>query len=137
MELLAKNGADTNLPMKDGTTPLMAAAGVSWDDAYERRGAYITGATLPPDEPQALATVKMAIQLGGDVTAVNRDGETAVHGAVNKGYGEIVQLLVKNGAKLDVKNKKGQTPLAAARANSPFGSLKPMADLLLKLGATE
>lgn len=137
MELLARNGADTNLPMSDGTNPLMAAAGVAWDDAYERRGPYITGATLPTDEQQALAAVKMAIQLGADVTAVNRDGDTALHGAVAKGYGEIVQLLLKAGAKLDAKNKKGQTPLAIARGNSPFGSLKPMADLLVKLGAGE
>jgi ankyrin repeat protein len=137
MELLAKDGADTKLPMNDGTNPLMAAAGVAWDDAYERRGPYITGATLPTDEQQALATVKMAIQLGADVTAVNRDGDTALHGAVAKGYGEIVQLLVKAGAKLDARNKKGQTPLAIARGNSPFGSLKPVADLLVKLGASE
>jgi uncharacterized protein len=137
MELLAKNGADIKLPMNDGTNPLMAAAGVAWDDAYERRGPYITGATLPPDEQQALVTVKMAIQLGADVTAENRDGDTALHGAVAKGYGEIVQLLVNAGAKLDARNKKGQTPLAIARGNSPFGSLKPMADLLVKLGASE
>jgi uncharacterized protein len=137
MDLLAKNGADTKLPMNDGTNPLMAAAGVAWDDAYERRGPYITGATLPTDEQQALATVKMAIQLGADVTAANGAGDTALHGAVAKGYGEIVQLLVKAGAKLDAKNKKGQTPLAIARGNSPFGSLKPMADLLVKLGASE
>jgi ankyrin repeat protein len=137
MELLAKNGANTKLPMKDGTDPLMAAAGVAWDDAYERRGAYVTGATLPTDEQQALATVKMAIRLGGDVTAANHSGDTALHGAVAKGYGEVVQLLVKAGAKLDAKNKKGQTPLEIAHRSSPFGSLKPMADLLIKLGASE
>ena len=137
MELLAKNGADPKIPTNDGTTPLMAAAGVAWDNAYERRGAYITGATLPADGKEALAAVKLAIRLGDDVTAANQDGDTALHGAVSKGYGDVVQVLVAAGARLDAKNKKGQTPLAIARGTSAFGSLKPMADLLVRLGASD
>jgi hypothetical protein len=54
----------------------------------------------------------------------------------------VVQLLVDSGAKLDVKNKRGQTPLALTLVRPKGGvegqpRFKSTADLLRKLGATE
>ena len=49
-----------------------------------------------------------------DVNAVNSMGLTAVHGAANRGSDDIIQFLVEKGAKLDVKDKEGRTPLTWA-----------------------
>jgi ankyrin repeat protein len=136
MQTLARNGADPKIATTDGITPLMAAAGVGWDTGYDRRGPYITGAGLPTDEDQALAAVRLAIQLGGNVRAADEARDTALHAAVAKGYGRIVRLLAESGAALSAKNKKGDTPLAIARrASDSSASQKAIADLLVKLGA--
>ncbi len=136
MRMLAMEGANPKIATTDGITPLMAAAGVGWDTGYDRRGPYITGAGLPADEDQALAAVRLAIQLGGDVRAADEAGDTALHAAVAKGYGRIVRLLAESGAALNAKNNKGETPLAIARRESDSSeSLKAIADLLVKLGA--
>ena len=69
--------------------------------------------------------------MGANVNAVNEAGDTALHGAASKGYNAIVQLVAEKGAQLEVKNKRGRTPLASASA------AKGTADLLRKLGAKE
>jgi len=101
MKLLLKHGADPNIPTFAGTTALMAAAGVNWvvDQTY--------------DEGQAalLDAVKLCVELGMDVNAINSMGLTAVHGAANRGSDDILKFLVSQGAKVDVKDKEGRTPL--------------------------
>jgi hypothetical protein len=58
--------------------------------------------------------VKLCWELGMDVDAVNSMGLAAVHGAANRGSDDILQFLVDKGARLDVKDKEGRTPLAWA-----------------------
>jgi ankyrin repeat protein len=38
-------------------------------------------------------------------------GLTALLGAVNRGSNDIIELLVQRGARLDIKDKEGRTPL--------------------------
>ena len=38
-------------------------------------------------------------------------GLTAVHGAANRGSDDIIRFLASKGARLDVKDKEGRTPL--------------------------
>jgi ankyrin repeat protein len=104
MRLLLKHGADPKIATFEGTTPLMAAAGVNWvfDQTYD-------------EGPKArLEAVKFCFDLGMDVTSVNSMGLTALHGAANRGSDDIIAFLVEKGAKLDVKDKEGRTPLAWA-----------------------
>jgi hypothetical protein len=62
-----------------------------------------------------LDAVKLLVdELKADVNAVNDRGETPLHGAVCRGADSVVQYLVSKGAKLDVKDKDGQTPLDVA-----------------------
>lgn len=139
MQALIAAGAQPSIATKDGTTALMAAAGVEWPGGVDRRGANLIVAPRS-DEKEALEAVKLAIQLGAEVTASNANGDTPLHGAAAKGYNSIIQLLVSRGANLEAKNKKGQTPLAMTRATkSSFGqvSLKKTAELLVKLGAID
>jgi ankyrin repeat protein len=106
MRVLLASGADPKLKAADGTSALMMAAGV---------GVYGPGES-PGTHEEALAAVKLAYEVGGgDVNDTNKDGETALHGAVYRGGAvPVIQFLIDKGAKLDVYNKKRWTPLFAA-----------------------
>ena len=146
MLVLAGAGADARLGMKDGTTPLMAAAGVGADPGADRRGLTVFDGGTIAEESRVVEAVTATLDLGGDINAVNRAGDTALHGAASFGYDRVVQLLADKGAQLSVKNARGQTPLAAltrgrgqaaaAALNRPIAH-PSTADLLRKLGAVE
>jgi len=104
MKLLLTHGADPHIPTFGGTTPLMAAAGVNWvvDQTYDEGAAAL------------LEAVKLCVELGMDVNAVNSMGLTALHGAANRGSDDIIRFLVQQGAKLDVKDAEGRTPMTWA-----------------------
>jgi uncharacterized protein len=107
MRLLAELGADPLLTNEDGTTPLMAAAGL---------GVHSPGED-PGTEAEALDAVNVALALGGDVNAIDKNGDTAMHGAAYKQFPAVAQLLVDQGAVVDLwnsKNKQGWTPLRIA-----------------------
>ena len=106
MRVLLDSGADARIPTNNGTTALMAAAGV---------GIWAPGEN-PGTHEEALAAVKLAYEAGSnDVNAVDKEGETALHGAVYRGGAiPVMQFLIDKGSKLDVVNKKGWTPLTAA-----------------------
>ena len=122
---LAAAGADPLLSLNDGTSPLMAAAGVGWaigDMAlagHTRSDTYVNRAEPQvPDDDRALAAVKLMLSLGASVNVANQQGNTALHGAAAAGYPAIVQLLVDHDAKLDAQNKLGQTALTVASKNT-------------------
>jgi ankyrin len=101
MRLLVERGADPNLPTLAGTTPLMAAAGVNW----------VVAQTYTESVQARLEAVKLCLELGADVNATNSMGLTALLGAVNRGSNDIIELLVQRGARLDIQDKEGRTPL--------------------------
>jgi ankyrin repeat protein len=106
MRLLLELGADPSIKTEKGTTALMAAAGV---------GIWAPGEN-PGTAEEALAAVKLAFEAGGGgVDDVDANGETALHGAVYRGGNvAVIQFLADQGAKLDVVNSKGWTPLIVA-----------------------
>jgi len=104
MRLLADLGADPLLTNEDGTTPLMVAAGIGTSSPLED----------PGTEPEVLEAVRLALKLGGDVNAVDKKGETAMHGAAYKHAPSVVRFLAESGAKVEVwnrQNDRGWTPL--------------------------
>ena len=101
MRLLLKYGADPKLGTYDGTTPLMAAAGVNW----------VVDQTFDEGVAARLEAVKFLYELGNDVNAVNSMGLTALMGAANRGSDDIIRFLVEKGARLDLKDKEGRTAL--------------------------
>ena len=104
MKLLADLGANPLLTNEDGSTPLMVAAGLGTNAPGED----------PGTEPEVLEAVKVALDLGNDLNAVDKNGETAMHGAAYKHVPTVVQYLAEKGAREDVWNRpnsKGWTPL--------------------------
>jgi uncharacterized protein len=104
MRLLVDLGADPLLPNADTTTPLMAAAGLGTAILEDDAG---TGT-------EALEAVKLALDLGADINAIDGYGNTAMHGAALKEVPSIIYLLAEKGARIDVKNRSGSTPLSIA-----------------------
>ncbi len=141
VRLLAANGADPQLSTNEKTTPLIVAAGA---------GVY---QDLANDQAQEewkrrhFETGKVLADLGVDVNAKGENGWTALHAATYMGLDSLIQLLVEKGAKLDVMDDFGQTPLSIAEGvitvglgnaanRRPRNVRRSTADLLLKLGAT-
>jgi ankyrin repeat protein len=105
MKLLLEKGANPKIPTFAGTTPLMAAAGMNWTVAQ----------TYDEGTEQLLEAVKLCFELGMSVNDTNSMGLTALHAAANRpGNDPIIQWLVDHGAKLDVKDNEGRTPLTWA-----------------------
>jgi uncharacterized protein len=105
MRLLLQHGADPHIPTFGGTTALMAAAGINWvvDQTYD-------------EGPKArLETVTFCWELGMDVNQVNSMGLAAIHGAANRGSDDIIEFLIQKGARLDIADKQGRTPLTWAQ----------------------
>ena len=105
MRLLVAAGADPLLPNNQKMTALMIASAVG-----------VRGYS-PVPERDALEAMKVAVELGVDVNAADASGETALHGTAyrgNSGANSLIQFLVDKGAKLNVKNRYGWTPLAIA-----------------------
>jgi ankyrin repeat protein len=120
LRILAAGKADPRLTANDGTTPLMAAIG--------------------RNQSTALEAVRVLLDAGADVNAADETGNTALHRAASSGFDPIVQLLADRGAKVDIKNKQGQTPLMMTRLRrGREGAIerKTTAELLRGLGAKE
>lgn len=107
MRQLLQLAADPLLPNEDGTTPLLAAAGVGTNEPPEEAG----------EESEALEAVKMLLDLGADVNTVDKNGDTAMHGAAFNISPQVVKLLADRGADPQIwknPNKAGGTPLFIA-----------------------
>jgi ankyrin repeat protein len=118
MRLLADAEADPTLTTKEGTTALMAAAGV---------GRVAVESSV--SEAQGIEAVAVALASGNDIGAANSAGDTALHGAATLRWNALVKLLAEKGAPLDAKNKRGRTPLSNAAGSDTE-------QLLRSLGAT-
>ncbi len=127
MKLLVEHGADPLLKTVDNTTPLMVAAGMT---AIEEEHD-----TLGSDHLEA---VKLSLELGADVNAVNDIGNTALHATALLGYPTIAKyLIVEAGAEVNPVNDIGETPLRLAEGtviNAMFFIHDKVAAVLRDLG---
>ena len=105
MRLLLESGADPNISTTQGSTALMAAAGINW----------IPGQTFTRSEADYVEAVKLCLAHDAPVNASNSLGLTAMHGAANRGWESVIQILADHGAKVDAKDKEGRTPMIFAQ----------------------
>ena len=113
IRLLMEHGASPAAAMNDGSTSLMALAGM------RARGRYDNA--VGPTDPIRLELIQMFWEAGASVNTVQtRSGNTALHYAAQRGADRIVEFLTAAGASLYVENEEGETPrdLAAVSAAS-------------------
>jgi ankyrin repeat protein len=104
MRLLLEYGADPGIETYQGSTALMAAAGVNW----------VVAQTYSRSDEEYLEAARLCLELGADVNAVNSQGFTPMHGAANRGFNAMVELLFDHGALLGSEDSEGRTPMTFA-----------------------
>jgi len=107
MRVLLELGADPFLPNAEGSTPLMAAAGLGTTNPLEEAGT----------EAEALEAVQVLLDRGADLNTVDNNGQTPMHAAAEGNFPAIVQLLADRGANADIWKRpdiEGRTPLYIA-----------------------
>jgi len=136
MRILLAAGADPTLKQPRGTTALMMASGLG-----RGLGVFAKDYGTEADLRQA---VELLVERNVDVNASTDDGLTAIHLAAQAGLDSVVTVLAQHGARLDVKDKKGRTPVDMAmgvggrgRAGGPPPVYERTAALIKKLAAEQ
>lgn len=125
MKLLLAYHADAKLKNKADETPLHAAAGIGWAWNWTVRAPF-----------PALDAVKLCVEQGNDVNAVDNRGYTALHGAAFLGDNDMIKYLVSAGAKTTIKTRAGDTVADMANGPTRFGQPHPeTVELLEGLGS--
>ncbi len=143
MRALLAAGADGVLPLRNGWTPLMLAAGASWRyGVWDRRERALARdfafQAEHIDEEGTLNAVRVALEAGADVNAVDETGSTALHYIADKGFPRVVEFLAEHGAGLNARNYRGQTPLAIVMRRRGNIEAAPATEALLRtLGAED
>lgn len=118
VESLLAHGALPDLPNQDGTTPLMAAAGLG-ANAIDTRGDYST----PLAGLNAMNTIEVLLKHGAEIDQTDGLGRTALHGAASWGWNEAIEFLASQGADLQAQDTNELTPLdyALGERSGGFG----------------
>jgi ankyrin repeat protein len=139
----------------DGTTVLMAATGVGkrglrrgapYD--HDRRERLLNPSDieqaindLPQEQSRVLECLELLLPFNLDVNERRGDGSTAIYGAASNHYPRVIELLAQRGADVTVRNKRGETPLAAVQGRGERQKESPESiatvAMLKKMGAVD
>jgi ankyrin repeat protein len=148
VKLLLDHGARVDVPNVMGVTPLMAASGFGMEPAPR----------FNPDAPdvqdRSIATLELLLAKGADVNAritdtksttarmgrgstlQERGGQSALFGAVQWGWPRVAEYLIGHGAKVDIKDDAGVSPLDAASGKGGSADNRPSAEVAKILQAS-
>jgi ankyrin len=112
VQLLVERGANPSQAIKDGSTPMMAAAGLGAPRGGDEE------VTEAGDRNDPIDVMKVLIAKGANVNAANEQGMTPLHYAAQRGSDRIIEFLASQGARFDVKNKQGRSPSELARGKT-------------------
>ena len=136
MELLIARGASVSQPLKNGTTPLMFAAGLGRGvSAFQKDSGT---------EAELVAAAKLLLDHGADINAISAAGQTAMHFAAQatdanfpQPSDDMVKMLASRGAKLEVVDKQSRSPIEMAEGKGlrgrAGGPVKPREGTILLL----
>jgi len=123
IRLLIEHGAHLELPNEGGITPLMAAAGFGSVECDPRGyGPGIPHYLTPDVEQKAIEALALLLDAGADINArttsrlagARSAGRTALFGAAFWGWNDVARYLVERGARIDVADAQGLTPIDSA-----------------------
>jgi len=106
IKMLLDKGANPKAATRNGVNAIMMAANVG------TREEDMTGRNKT--QKDAIETITLLVKAGTDVNGADTQGRTAAHGAAMWGHTDVIKFLAANGAKLDVKDKRGLTALDTA-----------------------
>jgi ankyrin repeat protein len=129
VKLLVAGGADIHRTQPGGANAMMFAAGLGW-----RNGSPVAPSFDQGTDAEAIETLRYLQELGLDLNAQDKDGNTALHAAIGGRASEpiIAYLITDAGADTTVRNGKGQTPYEFAQAKR--GGAEAAVAMLQKLG---
>jgi uncharacterized protein len=151
IELLLKHGAIVDLPNVNGVTPLIAAAGMGMRGGPQAIVPDLRGDFGPHAAADAVHTLDLLIKAGANVNAqvtdtsshsariarassmTRRQGETALYGAIFRGWTPVVEFLLQHGARAAMKDDLGRTPLAVATSGDGIRGFKPEKEIIALL----
>jgi len=146
LHLLVDAGANAfNVP-SNGMTTVQAAIGMPGNSAEDRRNQVDTPQQMDLADEQAMVIhlTTSLLDLGVDVNLPGGNGNTPLHDAVRRGFGDVIRTLVEHGAEMNTPNGRDQTPLTLAESrqtipgsNGAQTTRPEIAQLLRELGATE
>ena len=141
VNILINHGGNVNALSKDRETPIHAAAwwgntdivalliskgaDVNAKDRRNRTALYNALSTAAGN------TALLVLQQGAEVNVVSDEGETPLMAAAQHGLNEIIEQLMRKGAIIDLRNKRGLSALDIAR----IAQRPTTAELLVSLGA--
>ncbi len=143
IRILLDHGALVDLPNAMGVTAFMTAAGIGVS-IRDPIGNY----TAPDTQDRALATMELLRKAGANVNAriadtsghtariarpstmTNRQGQTAIYGAINWGWTRVVQYLLDQGARVDIADASGKTPVDATNGNAGGRDYKKVDEII-------
>jgi ankyrin repeat protein len=108
MQRLLAHGADPKATMKGGVNAVMIVSGFG---GQVRFAEYNLKSGTEHDDIEG---IRLCLEHGADLNAVNDAGQTALHVAAAQRGDDFIRFLVKKGAALDAIDKQGHTPLDVA-----------------------
>jgi len=131
IKALLESGADVHATTDDGSTPLMAAAGLgrATFDPGLKRGRRSVGAE---------EAVNVLLDAGARINDRNEADFTALHGAAFRGLNEVIKILVDRGAEIGARDFRGRTAYRIAEGSKQsfqFKAYPATAEYIQSLGA--